>query len=228
MTRSSVKPDAQKLLCQIRAEGSDEWLAKMAGFGIETSRAVGVSVTRLRQLRRGMARDNAAAFELWNSGVHEARLLATTLFEPDELERKDVERLVCALDSWDICDMACNEVFRKVPFAVELPWEWAERSEEYVRRAGYALVATFALRGMEFDYASFFSAIRLGASDERKMVHKAVNWSLRQIGKRSDELWGKAVECARELSHSDGRSARWVGRNAIWQLSSPKWRPVCA
>jgi 3-methyladenine DNA glycosylase AlkD len=161
----------------------------MARFGIETSNALGISVSKLRKLAREIGPSHALAQELWESGIHEARGLAALIDEPKKVTEHQMERWVRAIDSWDICDGCCGNLFDKTPFAYRKAVEWSRREEEeYVKRAGFALMAWLAVhdkKASDAKFLRFLPIIRRESTDERNFVRKAVNWALRQTGKRS-------------------------------------------
>jgi 3-methyladenine DNA glycosylase AlkD len=195
----------------------------MARYGIRTDRAIGVTVTELRVVARKLGRDHALAAELWRTGVHEARLLATMVDEPARVTEGQMEAWVRKIDSWDLCDQACANLFDRTPFAFDKAIEWSAREDEFVRRAGYALMATTAVHRRDVPdarFEPFLARIREGADDERNLVKKAASWALRQIGKRSPRLHRRALATARALGRSESRAARWVAADAIRELES--------
>jgi 3-methyladenine DNA glycosylase AlkD len=195
----------------------------MARFGIAPARAYGVSAPSIQQLAREIGLNSALASQLWDTGVHDARILAAYVMDPADLTRREMERWAKDFDSWAMCDNACLHLFRKTPFAWSKANEWSARRNEYVKRAGFALMATLAVHDKAADDAVFIALLPLierEAHDERNFVKKAVNWALRQIGKRNASLCIVAMECAERLKASDSRSARWIGSDALRELRS--------
>lgn len=195
----------------------------MARFGIATDGALGISVPSLRLLARRLGRDHALALFLWKSGVHEARILAAMVDEPSKVTEGQMEAWVSGFDSWDVCDGCCGSLFDKTPFAYAKALEWSRREQEFVKRAGYALMAELAVHDKaapDSNFLRFFGAIRRGSRDERNFVKKAVNWALRQIGKRNPRLNREAVKLAKEIADIDSASSRWVASDAIRELTS--------
>ena len=195
----------------------------MARFGIDTGRAVGVTVTELRRFARALGRDHELAAALWASGVHEARLLASLVDEPAMVSEAQMEAWVADLDSWDVCDGVCGNLFDRTPFALDKAVEWSSREPEFEKRAAFALMASAAVHRKDLPDAAFASllpVIREQAIDERNYVKKAVSWALRQIGKRSSGLNSLAVRTAEQIERIDSRAARWVGRDALRELRS--------
>ena len=195
----------------------------MARFGIDTTRAVGVTVTELRRLARDLGHDHELAAALWASGVHEARLLASLVDEPAMVTEAQMEAWVADLDSWDVCDGVCGNLFDRTPFALDKAVEWSTREPEFEKRAAFALMASAAVHRKDLPDAAFASllpVIRAQAIDERNYVKKAVSWALRQIGKRSSGLNSQAVRTAERIERIDSRAARWVARDALRELRS--------
>ena len=195
----------------------------MARFGIDTTRAVGVTVTELRRFARDLGHDHELAAALWASGVHEARLLASLVDEPAMVSEAQMEAWVADLDSWDVCDGVCGNLFDRTPFALDKAVEWSSREPEFEKRAAFALMASAAVHRKDLPDAAFASllpVIRAQAIDERNYVKKAVSWALRQIGKRSSGLNSQAVRTAEQIERIDSRAARWVARDALRELRS--------
>lgn len=195
----------------------------MSRFGIDTTRAVGVTVTELRRFARDLGHDHELAAALWASGVHEARLLASLVDEPAMVSQAQMEAWVADLDSWDVCDGVCGNLFDRTPFALDKAVEWSSREPEFEKRAAFALMASAAVHRKDLPDAAFASllpVIRAQAIDERNYVKKAVSWALRQIGKRSSGLNSQAVRTAERIERIDSPAARWVARDALRELRS--------
>lgn len=210
--------------------GSAENVAGMARFGINTSTALGIGVPPLRKLAGEIKRElrepaarHVLAADLWRSGVHEARALAAMVDDPRLVTPEQMEEWVQDLDSWDVCDGVCAELFDKTPYAYEKAVEWAGREPEFERRAAFSLIAALARHDKaapDERFVAFFPLIKEYASDDRNFVKKAVNWALREIGKRNQTLMRRTIEVAREMEVSESRSARWVARDAIRELTA--------
>ena len=195
----------------------------MSRFGIDTTRAVGVTVTELRRFARDLGHDHELAAALWASGVHEARLLASLVDEPAMVSEAQMDAWVADLDSWDVCDGVCGNLFDRTPFALDKAVEWSSREPEFEKRAAFALMASAAVHRKDLPDAAFASllpVIRAQAIDERNYVKKAVSWALRQIGKRSSGLNSQAVRTAERIERIDSPAARWVARDALRELRS--------
>jgi 3-methyladenine DNA glycosylase AlkD len=194
----------------------------MARFGIKTRKAYGLSTPTLKKMARGVGKDHALARRLWNSGIHDARALATLIEDPKLVTEKQMEAWVGDFDSWAVCDGACLNVFRHTPFAYRKCTEWSRRKAEFVKRAAFSLMAGLAVSdkaARDDAFRAFFPIIKREAVDERNFVKKAVNWALRQIGKRNRRLNREAIRAAEELRGLDSRSARWIGADALRELA---------
>jgi len=195
----------------------------MARYGIRTDHAVGVTVTELRRLARGLRPDHELAAALWTSGVHEARILASLVDEPALVTEAQMDGWVSTLDSWDVCDAVCGNLFDRTPFALDKAVEWAGREPEFERRAGFALMAWASVHRKDLPdraFASLLPTIRASSTDDRTYVRKAVSWALRQIGKRSPGLNAKAISTAERIGRIDTRASRWIARDALRELQS--------
>jgi 3-methyladenine DNA glycosylase AlkD len=195
----------------------------MSRFGIETRGALGVTVTELRRLARRIGRDHDLAAALWESEIHEARILATMVDDPAHVTEAQMERWVSDLGSWDLCDQLCGNLFDRTPFVFDVALRWSRREEEFVKRAGFALMASSAVHRKDVRDARFevfLPAIRAQANDDRNYVKKAASWALRQIGKRSLGLHRKAIATARQIERIESRAARWIARDVLRELES--------
>ena len=210
------------ILSELKRQSNPRNVAGMARFGINPHRALGVSVATLRQLARRIGKNHSLALQLWNSGIHEARILASVIDEPAKVTPRQMERWVRDFDSWDVCDQCCGNLFDKTPFAYRKAAAWSRRREEFVKRAGFALMAALAVHDKETGDAAFikfFPLIERAAIDDRNFVKKAVNWALRQIGKRNARLRRLAIASARRIRRQDSRSARWITAVALRELT---------
>jgi 3-methyladenine DNA glycosylase AlkD len=195
----------------------------MSRFGIDTRDALGVTVTELRGLARRIGRDHDLAAALWESEIHEARILATMVDDPARVTEAQMERWVSDLGSWDLCDQLCGNLFDRTPFVFDVALRWSRREEEFVKRAGFVLMASSAVHRKDVRdarFEDFLPAIRAQASDDRNYVKKAASWALRQIGKRSLRLHRKAIATARQIERIDSRAARWISRDVLRELES--------
>lgn len=214
-------PEARAILAELRSLANPASRAGMARYGIDTERALGVSLPALRAIARRTGRDHALALALWESGVHEARILAALVDDPAAVTKRQAERWARDFDSWDVCDCVCSALFDRAPFAWEKAREWSGREAEYVKRAGFVLAAALAVHDTAAPDAPFRAFLRIverEAGDGRNFVKKAVNWALRQIGKRDAALHREALAAARRIRSMDAPSARWIASDAIREL----------
>jgi 3-methyladenine DNA glycosylase AlkD len=209
------------LLDRLKSHSNPANVAGMARYGINTNGTLGVPMPILRGIAKECGRDHDLALQLWDTGLHEARILATLVADPARVTRRQMESWARDIDSWDVCDQACQNLFRHTPFAFEQAAKWARARQEFVGRAGFSLMAGLAVKAKSATDAQFealFPLIAEAATDDRKMVKKAVNWALRQIGKRNAGLRVKAIALAEEIRQLDSRSARWVAADALREL----------
>jgi 3-methyladenine DNA glycosylase AlkD len=194
----------------------------MARYGVDISNALGIGAPSLRRLAREIGKDHPLALKLWNSGIHEARILASLIDDPKLVTEQQMDFWVNDFYSWDIRDSCCGNLFKKTPFAYRKAIEWSGSEQEYIKRAGFAMMAVLALNrridNSQFD--EFLPIIIENSTDERNFVKKAVNWALRQIGKRNPECNKKAIKVAEDIHKLDSRSARWIAADALRELRS--------
>ncbi len=212
------------ILAKLDSLDSAENRAGMARYGINTDNAYGVSVAELRAWAKAMGRDHDRAGALWATGKREPRILACLTDELGRVTAAQLDAWVKDLDSWDICDHFCTELF-----TVDMAWKkyqpWTRRRAEYVKRAGFVLIAKLARRDRQADdtiVRALLPAIEIAAADERNVVKKAVSWALREIGKRNPALNRDAIACADRLKAAEGSAARWVGADAWRELAGDK------
>jgi 3-methyladenine DNA glycosylase AlkD len=224
MAKAAPSTDVATVLAELRALGSEEGRAGMARFGINVEKAFGVSMAAQRPLQRRYRRDHELALALWESGHHEARILAALIDDPNKVTPRQMDAWAADFDSWDLCDQACMKLFARTAFVAGKIAKWAKDDREFVRRAAFATMAGYAVHAKaapDREFLPFLEIIEAHATDERNFVRKAVNWALRQIGKRSKALHKPALALARKLAASDDRTARWIGRDAIRELTDP-------
>lgn len=215
----------QTVLDEMWAVASEDHRVGMARFGIPIERAMGIPVPLLRKMSRVYRNEHELAIELWNSGWHEARILAPMVADPKQTTSELVDRWTEEFDAWDICDQCCQNLFRLTSFAYDKVYEYALREEEFVRRTAFALMATLAVGDKAAEderFLPFFGLIERTSGDSRNFVRKAVNWALRQIGKRNQRLHREALEMSRRLVSMSDKTAVWIGKDALRELSDPK------
>ena len=214
-----------EIIQKIKSLANPENVAGMARFGINVTSAYGISVYTLRKMAKEIGKDHELALELWESGIHEARLLACLIDRPDMVTGEQMENWVQDFDSWDVCDVCCGHLFDRTALAYQKAREWSERREEFVKRAGFALMAALSVhdkKASDEAMSEFLPIIKREATDERNFVKKAVNWALRQIGKRNLKLNEMAIKTAGEIKQIDSKSARWIAGDAIRELTGEK------
>ena len=212
---------------QLKSKAKIDQLQGMARFAIVGDQRLGVSVPDMRKIAKDIGKDHQLALDLWETGVPEGMIVAGMIAEPEKLTVQQMENWVVDINSWDICDQVCMNLFEKTPLAEKKIYEWSLREEEFVKRASYALIACLAWHDKEASdeaFTQYFPVIVDGAKDERNFVKKAVNWALRNIGKRNQALNKEAIEVAKEIQGIDSKSARWIASNAIRELESEKVR----
>jgi len=218
-----------EILAWLERRGSAKNVAGMARYAIVAKRVFGVSVGDLREIARQVGRDHRTALALWKSGWYEARMLTAFVDEPDQVTPAQMERWAKDFDNWAICDAMCFHLFDKSPHAWRMVRAWSTRKEEFVKRAAFALIAGMALHAKTAPDQPFVASLRLierGAADPRNFVKKGVSWALRAVGKRSPDLRRRAIALSKRLAASPDPAARWVGRDALRDLS--RNRPAAA
>lgn len=210
-----------EVISQLKKMAKPENVEGMARFGINPDKTLGVPVPALRSMARDIGRDHSLALGLWASGIHDARILASMIDEHEKVTEKQMEAWAKDFDSWDVVDQTCMNLFDKTEHAHDKAVEWSVRDEEFVKRAGFSLMAVIAFhdkKAKDDDFSPFFSMIVKGSTDERNFVKKAVNWALRQIGKRNLALNGGAIRVAEKISKIDSKAARWIAADALREL----------
>jgi len=212
----------REVMSKLKVLGSPENVAGMARFGIVAKNAYGVSAPAVRKLAREIGTDHRLAQQLWRSGNHDARGLAALIDDPAAVNERQMESWAEDFDSWAVVDGACNNVFRKTAFAHQKAIEWAEREEEFVKRAGFSMMACLAVhdkQATDAQFLRFLAIVKRRSTDERNFVKKAVNWALRQIGKRNLRLRQAAISTAKQIRRLDSKAARWIAADALRELT---------
>jgi len=195
----------------------------MARYGMAAEQRLGVSIPDLRKIAKELRKDHVLAVELWKTGIPEAKILAAMIDEPEKLTETQMEDWVKEINSWDICDQVCMNLFEKIPLAWKKIFDWSNRDEEFIKRTAFALIACLAWHDKDAEdekFVKLFPVIRHGATDERNFVKKAVNWALRNIGKRNPNLNKAAIKTAKEIQRIDSKAASWIASDAIRELES--------
>jgi 3-methyladenine DNA glycosylase AlkD len=218
-TMASVKDVLDKL----QSKAQPEQLKGMAKYGMTVEQRLGVSVPDMRKLAKEIGRDHELALGLWRTGIAEARILAAMIDDPDKLTEEQMEDWVEGINSWDVCDQVCMNLFEKNQLAWKKIVDWSEREEEFVKRTAFSLIACLAWHDKKVSDARFIELLPViirGATDERNFVKKAINWALRNIGKRNIKLNEAAINAAKEIQRLDSKAARWIASDALRELQS--------
>jgi len=211
------------VLNKLRKKARPDQLKGMARYGIVIEKRLGVSVPEMRRLAKELGKNHKLALSLWKTGIPEAKIIAAMIDEPEKVTENQMEDWVKDVNSWDVCDQVCMNLFEKTPLAWKKIRDWSKREEEFVKRTAYSLIACLAWHDKEADDMKFIKllpVIEFGATDERNFVKKAVNWALRNIGKRNRKLNKAAINAARKIGRINSKAARWVASDAIRELTS--------
>jgi 3-methyladenine DNA glycosylase AlkD len=214
-----------EILREMKANANSANAAGMARFGINPKGTLGLPMPFLRALAKRAGVDHDLAQRLWKSGIHEARILAALVDDPAQVDPAQMERWIRDFDSWDVCDQVCGNLFDRTRHARRKAAAWAKKNPEFERRAGFALMAALAAQDKSAKnevFLGYLPVIERYAFDERNFVKKAVNWALRNIGKRNRALNKAAVESARRIARQGTRAARWIAKDALRELTDPK------
>lgn len=223
MLRSAIdNMQYDEILTKLMSLANPRAVKGMARFGIHAKNAYGIAAPTLQKIAREIGTDHALAQRLWASGNLDARYIAAMIDDPARVTKAQMERWASDFDSWSVCDSSCGYLFDKTPFAYRKAIEWSKREEEYVKRAGFALMAYLAVHDKaapDAKFIKFLPMIKRGATDGRNFVRKAVNWALRQIGKRNLTLNKVAIKTAREIQKIDSKASRWIAADALRELT---------
>lgn len=225
--------DAESILKKLEKSGSSKNRKGMKRFGIKVENAYGVSLPAIRGIAKELKKEGREgsldlhdlALQLWKTKNHEGRMLACFIADTEKTDEKLMEKWVQDFDSWDITDQCCSNLFDKTPLAYKKAVEWSKRKEEFVKRAGFVLMAALSVHDKKADdkkFLKFVPYIKKECTDERNFVKKAVNWAIRQIGKRNLHLNRELVKVAREILAKDSKTAKWIAKDAIKELESEK------
>ena len=212
---------SEHIIANLQQQANAQNVEGMARFGIRPAQVLGISIPTLRKMAKEIGRNHDLALELWHSGIHEARILASMIDEFRLVTPQQMNAWVNDFDSWDVCDQVCGNLFDKTPYAYQKVVEWCHEEKEFVRRAGFVMMAQLAVhdkQARDEAFLQFFPLIKQYADDDRNFVKKAVNWALRQIGKRNNRLHTLALEYAHDIQNMDSKTAQWVAKDAIREL----------
>jgi 3-methyladenine DNA glycosylase AlkD len=211
------------VLDELQKKARPDQLEGMAKYGIKVEQRLGVSIPDIRKLAKETGQDHKLALELWKTGIADARIVAAMVDDPDKLTEEQMEGWVKDINSWDVCDQVCMNLFEKNKLAWTKIVDWSEREEEFVKRTAFSLLACLAWHDKKANDEKFIELLPViirGATDERNFVKKAVNWALRNIGKRNFSLNKAVINTAKEIQKLDSKAARWIASDAIRELES--------
>lgn len=217
-------PSCEEIVTRLRSLGNPADREGMLRFAVGNANALGIRAPVLKALARELGRHHELAKKLWATGIHEARHLAVFIEEPARVTEAQAERWLRDFDSWDTCDGCCLYLFVYLPFAWKKVFEWSRRKREFEKRAAFSLAAVLAVHDKaapDQKFLRFLPVIKRESRDERNFVRKAVNWALRQTGKRNLRLNGAAIRTAQEIRRIDSRAARWIASDALRELTNP-------
>jgi len=214
----------ENVIRHLKQNRRPEVLASLARFGIRPAKPMGLSIPFLRRYAKELGPDHQLALDLWETGYHEARILASMVDRPERVTRRQMNAWAADMDTWDIADQCCGNLFDKTPFAVEKAIAWSHHPHEFTKRCGFVIMAWRAVhmkQAPDLEFSTWFDLIDREADDDRIYVRKGVNWCLRQIGKRNDALLRGAIACAKNiLKKHDTPSARWIATDALREFKN--------
>jgi 3-methyladenine DNA glycosylase AlkD len=211
---------AEEIVAELRALADSRNVEGMARYGIASTNTLGISIPTLRAIAKRAGRDHALAAALWATGIHEARILAAMVDDPARVTKRQMNAWANDFDSWDVVDGVCD-LFVKTPYAYEKAHAWSSHKKEYVKRAAFTMIAYLTYRdktATDADILQFLPVIRREAGDERNFVKKAVNWALRNTGKRNQRCNAAAIKCAGQIRADGTKSGRWIAADALREL----------
>ena len=215
--------EIDEIIQRLKEMSNPDAIEGMARYGITPGNTYGVSIPNLRKLARQIGKDHGLAVQLWKQNNRETRILASMIDDPARATEQQLDDWVKEFDYWEICDQCCMNLFEKTPYAYEKAAEWSARELEFVKRAGFVMMARLAVSDKKADdtrFTPFFPIMVREAGDHRNYVKKAVNWALRQIGKRNIGLNKQAIKVAETMNEQDSRSAQWIATDALRELKS--------
>ncbi|NOW97640.1 DNA alkylation repair protein [Mucilaginibacter sp. SG564] len=214
--------DVDEVIGFLKEKADAAYLVGMQRYGIDNTKAIGVRLPELRKLAKAIKKDHQLALDLWATGLHEARLLASLIDDPAQVTQEQIDNWTKDFYSWDLCDQVCGNLFDRTPFAMSKALEFSTNEAEFIKRAGFVLMAEYAVhdkKAVNEVFIALMPVIEREAWDNRNFVKKAVNWALRQIGKRNDVLRMIAIQTARNISKQEHKAAKWTASNALAELT---------
>jgi len=212
---------AEEVILLIKEKSTPTHLAGMSRFGIDSTKALGAPLPELRKIAKIIKKDHDLALDLWDTGIHEARIIASLIDDPAKVTPEQMDSWTNDFYSWDLCDQVCGNLFDRTPYIIEKALEYSRHSQEFVKRAGFVLMAEYAVHNKRADnevFIQFLPVIEREAWDNRNFVKKAANWALRQIGKRNTDLRAASIACANRILRQNSKSAKWIATNSLKEL----------
>ncbi|UCF08646.1 MAG: DNA alkylation repair protein, partial [Thermoplasmata archaeon] len=210
--------DEEEILKRLKSQGSAEAVEGMARFGITPKETFGAPLPYMRGLAKEIGKNHQLAQKLWKMNIRETMIVASLIDDPEKVTDEQMEDWVLDLDYWEICDQVVSNLFSRTECAYRKAEEWSKREEEFVKRAGFVMMARLAVlhkKAPDTTFEGFLPAIERGSADERNNVKKAVSWALRQIGKRNTALNRKAIQVAKRIKKKDSKAARWIASDVL-------------
>ena len=216
----------EQIISKLKTLGNkDKVIFKEQKFGIKSKNCLGIYQSDLSNLAKQIGKNNQLAVALFDTGIYEAKILCSKLYNPKDLTEMVLEKWVKTFDNWEICDSFCMALTAKSKFAIPKAIEWTNRKNEFEKRAGFTTIAAFCMANKNAEnkiFEQFFPIIEREATDERIYVKKAVNWALRNIGKRNIDLNKEAIKTANRIYRLDNKTAKWIAKDALKELESEK------
>ncbi|MFD2870893.1 DNA alkylation repair protein [Mucilaginibacter ximonensis] len=213
--------DLDEVITLLKEKADTKHRAGMTRFAIANEKALGVKIPEVRKIAKLVKKDHVLAQALWETDIHEARILASMVDDPKQVTPQQIDSWTKDFTTWDVCDQVCGNLFDRTPYVIEKALQFSLREEEFVKRAGFVLMAGYAVHGKKAGddvFINFFPIIEREACDDRNFVKKAVNWALRQIGKRSHSLRPLAIQCAERILLQNSKAAKWIANDALREL----------
>lgn len=227
MSQTTKTLSLDEAVAALKAIANPVELEKQSRFGIQGENRLGVTLPQMQAISKGVC-DHVLALQLWQTGIHEARIMAGMVDDPALVTREQMEAWAKDFDSWDVTDLICGNLFDASPYGMEFALTWPHRPEEFICRAGFVLMCGLAVHNKQMqdaDFEPFFPLMMQYANDDRNFVKKAVNWALRQVGKRNRALCQRSILAAEEIRKLDTPSARWIAADAIRELTQKLEKP---
>jgi 3-methyladenine DNA glycosylase AlkD len=213
----------KEILEKLKSKSRKDQLKGMARYGININKRLGVSIPNIRKIAKEFGQNHEIALDLWETGYADARITAAIIDEPEKVTENQMDEWVKTIDSWDVCDQVCMNLFDKTPYSWKKIIDWSKSNEEFVKRTAFSLLACLAWHDKNADdskFLKYFPLIKKNAIDERNYVKKAISWSIRHIGKRNLNLHKAALNLANELKKIENKTAQWIGSDVIRDLNS--------